>query len=206
MLRIGLTGGIGTGKSTVAQLFARRGVPVIDADEIAHAIVVPGLPAHAEIVDAFGPGILDDKGNIDRARLREQVFADSRARKRLEAILHPRIREAMARRGREIKAPYCLMVIPLLVETRQDADVDRVLVVDAPEELQLARVAARSGLTEEAARKIIAAQASRETRLARADDTILNDGDLAQLEQAVERLHRLYLTLSEPGRRPPGRS
>jgi dephospho-CoA kinase len=196
MLRIGLTGGIGSGKSTVAALFAARGVPVIDTDVIAHELVEPGQPALAEIAARFGADLLDGAGRLDRARLRERVFADAGQRKALEAILHPHIGAEMERRLAQSKAPYVLLVIPLLFEAGWQERVDRVLVVDVPVELQRARAATRDRLDAERIDAILAAQASREQRRAGADDLIDNSGDPAALEQQVERLHRSYLALA----------
>jgi dephospho-CoA kinase len=196
MLRIGLTGGIGSGKSTVAALFAARGVPVIDTDVIAHELVEPGQPALAEIAARFGADLLDGAGRLDRARLRERVFADAGQRKALEAILHPHIGAEMERRLAQSKAPYVLLVIPLLFEAGWQERVDRVLVVDVPVELQRARAATRDRLDAERIDAILAAQASREQRRAGADDLIDNSEDPAALEQQVERLHRSYLALA----------
>lgn len=197
MLRIGLTGGIGSGKSTVAALFARRGAPVVDTDEIAHRLAEPGTDAYSAIVAAFGNDILDAARRIDRKRLRGRVFNDPRERKRLEAILHPRIREEVRRRLAELDAPYCVVVVPLLLESGFDKIIDRILVVDAPETLQVARTTARSELTEPEVRAVMAAQASRAERLEKADDVILNDADPAHLEREVARVHALYLSLAE---------
>lgn len=199
MLRIGLTGGIGSGKSTVANLFAARGVPVIDTDAIAHELVEPGQPALAEIAARFGADLLDDAGRLDRARLRERVFADSRQRKQLEAILHPRIRAEMERRLARSDAPYALLVIPLLFEAGWQDLVDRVLVVDVPPEVQRARVAARDRVATAQIDAILAAQATRDQRCAGADDIIDNSSDNASLEACVDELHRRYLGLAAAG-------
>lgn len=195
MLRIGLTGGIGSGKSTVAAQFARRGTPIIDTDEIAHALVLPEKPAYRYIVHHFGQDIVQADGNIDRARLRQIVFDDAEKRKTLESILHPRIHAQLMARAAELRAPYCLFVIPLLIESRTDYGIDRVLVVDVEPELQLQRVVAR-GLGADQAQKIIAAQADRAQRLQRADDVIENRGSLAELEIRVDELHEKYLALT----------
>lgn len=196
MLRIGLTGGIGSGKSTVADMFARRGVPIIDTDIIARDVVAAGQPALREIAQAFGPEVLDASGQLDRAQLRQRVFNDADARQRLEAILHPRIRAAVSARLSTLDAPYCLIVVPLLVETNFIDIIDRVLVVDADERQQLERTSKRDRVPPEAVRKIIEAQASRNERLKRADDVIINDGTLENLERQVDRLHAQYLALS----------
>jgi len=201
MLVIGLTGGIGSGKSTVAELFAAHGVPVIDTDVIARELVEPGEPALAEIAAAFGEGLVDAQGRLDRARLRNLVFDDAAQRQRLEAILHPRIYARVREELSRIEAPYCLVVIPLLVETGGAALVDRILVVDAPLELRLRRTQSRDGLPEAQARAIAASQAERDRRLSAADEVIDNGGDRAALAAQVEALHARYLTLAgQPSR------
>jgi dephospho-CoA kinase len=196
VLRIGLTGGIASGKTTVASLFAARGVPVLDTDQIARNVVEPGRPALAEVVEAFGEGIVGPDGRLDRAALRSLVFADAVARKRLEAILHPEIRAELARRSATAGGPYQLWVIPLLVEGGRSDQVDRVLVVDCPAETQLVRLRARDGETEASARAILAAQASREERLAAADDVIVNEGDPEELALQVAALDTRYRALA----------
>ncbi|TAM46849.1 MAG: dephospho-CoA kinase [Gammaproteobacteria bacterium] len=199
MLRVGLTGGIGSGKSTVAALFARHGAPIIDTDEIAHELLAPGQAAHAEIVAAFGQEILDSNGNIDRTQMRHRVFAEPAERKRLEAILHPRIRAETARRLAGLRAPYCLVAVPLLIEAGFTDLVDRVLVIDADDTLRIQRTKARSGLGEAEIRRIMASQASRQERLQKADDIITNNSDLAHLEREVARLHGVYSALAPAG-------
>ena len=196
MLRIGLTGGIGSGKSTVAALLTTRGVPIIDTDEIAHRLTEPGQPVFDEIVRAFGQDILDTHRRIDRNGLRERVFENAGERQRLEAILHPRIREVVREKLDDLHAPYCILVVPLLIESGFIDLVDRVLVVDASEGAQIQRTAARSGLTEPEIRKIMAAQVSRAQRLQKANDVIDNNGDRKHLEKEVERLHQWYLSLA----------
>lgn len=196
MLRIGLTGGLASGKSTVAALFAAKGVPVIDTDLIARDVVRVGTPAHAAVANAFGKSILDPTGAVDRARLRERVFADPHARRQLESILHPHIRAETEDRLARLIAPYCVVVVPLLIETDFDELVDRILVIDAEEALQIERAMRRSGLTSEAVRTILAAQTNRATRRARADDIIENNGDAAGLAPQVDALHQRYLALS----------
>jgi dephospho-CoA kinase len=195
MLRIGLTGGIGSGKSTVAQFFAARHVPVIDTDDISRELVVPGAPAFTEIASVFGADTLDSDGAIDRAKLRARVFANANERKRLEAILHPRIRAAVASRLDRLTAAYAIIAVPLLFETGFVDLVDRALVVDCSEALQIRRTVARSGLGEAQIRAIMATQATRAERLARAHDVIENNDDLSALERRVEELHQRYLTL-----------
>jgi dephospho-CoA kinase len=196
MLRIGLTGGIGSGKSSVAALLTTRGVPVIDTDEIAHRLTEPGRPEFDEIVRVFGQNILDPSHKIDRNKLRERVFENSDERRQLEAILHPRIREVVREKLQELHAPYCVIVVPLLFESGFLDLVDRVLVADVSESAQIQRTAARSGLTEAEIRKIMATQVNRAQRLQRADDVIDNNGDRRHLEKEVERLHQWYLSLA----------
>lgn len=202
MLKIGLTGGIGSGKTTVAYYFAALGVPVIDADEIARELVTPGQPALQAIVNAFGPAVLDSAGHLDRARLRAMVFGaaandNTGSRQLLEAILHPLIRAEMQRRAQGLTVPYGLLSIPLLVEGEQNDLVDRILVVDAPEALQYQRVRERDRLSlDTEIMAILRAQASRQQRLAVADDVIINDADLDKLYQQIVVLHHFYQELA----------
>jgi len=196
MLVIGLTGGIGSGKSMTADMFAARGVPVIDADVIARELVEPGMPALTEIAARFGPGIIGPEGRLDRNALRQHVFDNPEARADLEAILHPRIRQRMRDRIGELHSPYCVLVIPLLVETRQRDLVQRVLVVDASEATQRQRVRHRDDLDSDEIEAILQAQTDRRTRLAVADDVIHNDSDVASLEAQVDALHREYMQLA----------
>ncbi len=195
MLRVGLTGGIGCGKSTVARLFAAHGVPVIDADELARRVVEPGAAGLAAIVEAFGPDVLDASGALDRGRLRERVFKDSDSHQRLEALLHPLIREAMELKAESTEAPYVLLVIPLLVEKGWGEMVDRVLVVDCPESEQVRRTLDRDGVSEQQVRAIMGHQVSRTERLAAADDVIANSGPPEALEAQIRQLHDRYLKM-----------
>jgi dephospho-CoA kinase len=195
-LRIGLTGGIASGKSTVARRFAELGVPVIDADEIARAVVEPGQPGLAEVLRRFGAGVLAPNGGLDRRALRELIFSDSSKRRDLERILHPLIRAEMERQAQAARGPYLVMAIPLLVESGLRDRVDRVLVVDAGEAAQVARLMARDGGSEEQARSILAAQASRTARLQAADDVLDNRGSEADLRVAVDALHQRFLGLA----------
>lgn len=197
MIKIGLTGGVGSGKSTVAGYFAAHGVPVIDTDDIAHTLTGPGGSALNAIRTAFGETVMQADGTLDRAVLRRQVFSDADARHRLEAILHPRIRLAVEQQLAALDAPYALIVIPLLVETGAYREMlDRVLVVDCPEDLQIARVMARSGLARDEVNAILAAQAARAERLAVADDVILNTASPQALRPRIAALHQHYLALS----------
>jgi dephospho-CoA kinase len=203
-LRIGLTGGIASGKSTVTQRFAELGVPVIDADVASRHVVEPGEPGLEQVVRRFGPGVLDANGNLDRRALRAVIFSDPAARQALDAILHPLIRADMEHQTATATGPYLVMAIPLLVEGGRARDLDRVLVVDVDEAVQLERVRARDGGSEDQARAILASQASREARLAAADDVLLNAGSVADLRQAVDRLHEQYLRLSQSWSSPKG--
>jgi dephospho-CoA kinase len=194
---IGLTGGIGSGKTTVAELFAGLGAGVVDTDTIARMLTGPGQPAVAEIAKRFGPQFVSPDGSIDRSRMREMVFADARARKDLEAILHPKIRRESSRQLSESAAPYVIVVVPLLFETDAYRDLlRRVLVVDCEPETQIARVMKRNQLTREDVLAIIAAQVPRSERLRRADDVIRNDGNLAALQAQITPLHLRYLELA----------
>ena len=199
-LLIALTGGIASGKTAVAKLFEQHDVPVLDTDQIARDVVEPGTPVLAQLVAEFGNDILDATGRLDRRRLRERVFADPAQRQRLEAITHPAIREELARRSRSAGGAYQIHVIPLLVEGGRKDVYDRVLVVDCPEEEQVRRLVSRDGSDLEQAKRILAAQATREQRLSAADDVIVNTGTLADLENFVQTLHRNYELLA---RNPP---
>jgi dephospho-CoA kinase len=197
--RIALTGGIASGKTTVADLFAALGVPVIDTDVIARQVVEPGQPALAAVVAAFGPDVLDPDGRLDRRRMRARIFADPAARQRLESILHPAIRAEMERQSREAGGPYQVLVIPLLVEGKRRDHVDRVLLVDVPESLQVERLVLRDGVSQEQAMTSLSAQATRAERLAMADDVVRNTGPADELQGQVARLHQLYLGLAAAG-------
>ena len=187
---VALTGGLASGKSEAVRRFEALGVPVIDADALTRELVEPGSPALDEIVAAFGAGVLDGRGRLDRARMRERVFGDARARRRLESILHPRVRDAMQAFAAASDAPYVLFVIPLLVETNQARTMDRVIVVDAPRELRAARAGARDGSSPETIAAMIDSQATRAERLSVADAVIENTGDLAALHGRVDEVHR----------------
>ena len=195
-LSIALTGGIASGKSTVADAFRERGVPIFDADVVARELVQPGQPALAEIAVVFGAAMLTAAGELDRGRMRERVFADIAERRRLESILHPKVRKALLAAAATCADAYCLLVIPLLAESHADYDwVNRTLVVDVPFETQLARVMQRDGITRDAALSILAVQATREERLDLADDLIDNAGPPEALGLSVDRLHARYLAL-----------
>ncbi len=200
-LVIGLTGGIGSGKSLAADCFSKLGVPIIDADQLALELVQPGQPALAEIASSFGPDILTPDGELDRTRMRALIFADAAGRTRLEAILHPKIRARIAADIALLHAPYCMLVIPLLLETGYTEMLDRILVVDVETETQIARVMQRDGASRDDVARIMATQVSREKRLAAADDVLDNSQNLLTLKCAVQTLHQDYLGLSKrPGR------
>jgi dephospho-CoA kinase len=195
-LRIGLTGGIASGKSTVAHRFVELRVPVIDADEAARAVVLPGRPGLAQVLEKFGPGVLAANGELDRRALRDVVFSNPAMRRQLEGILHPLIRAEMEQRAAAAAGPYLVMAIPLLVEGGDTDRVDRILVVDLDEETQLKRLMVRDSMTAEQARPMIAAQASRGARLKAADDVIVNAGSVSELRRAVDQLHQRYVRLA----------
>jgi dephospho-CoA kinase len=193
--RVGLTGGIASGKTTVSNLFAALGVPVLDADIIARELVAPDTPLLARLFDRFGPAIRSSDGSLDRSALRRIVFDDAALRQELEALLHPAIRARTEELAAAADGCYQLHVVPLLVETDSAGSYDRVLVVDCPESLQWARLRAREGLSEQEARAMLAAQATRAARLAVADDVIVNDGALESLPPQVAALHARYVKL-----------
>ncbi len=195
-LRIGLTGGIASGKSTVEQRFRELGVPVINADDSSRAVVAPGEPGLAAVVAHFGSRMLTAQGELDRRALRSLIFAEPERRKELEAILHPLIRSDMDRRILQSDGPYIVLSIPLLIEGGARDRVDRVLLIDADESLQLARLLSRDAVSVEEARATLAAQASRAARLEAADDVIENAGTVSELRQAVDGIHRRYLALA----------
>lgn len=195
-LVIGLTGGIGSGKTMATDHFARLGITVVDADLASRVVVQPGQPALQDIADHFGPGVLLPDGSLNRPALRAIVFADPEARKVLERITHPRIAEEISRQLAASTSPYTILVSPLLFESGQHRFANRTVLVDTTEALQQQRAARRDSVSEEQIKAIMAVQTSREDRLARADDVLLNDGDLAHLHAAVEALHQRYLALA----------
>ena len=200
-LIVGLTGGIASGKSAVADLFAALGVPVLDTDEIAREVVAPGSAGLARVVERFGPGVLDDSGALDRAALRARVFADENDRRDLEAIVHPLVVETLSDRAAAAGGPYQIHVVPLLVETGLAERMDRVLVVDCEPASQLERLLRRDGGDRAQAERILGAQASREQRLAAAHDVIANLSTLAALAPLVRRMDGFYRRLVETGER-----
>lgn len=194
---VALTGGLASGKSSAARRFEELGVPVIDADVVTRRLVEPGAPALAEIVEAFGAEVLDERGRLDRAKMRQRIFRHDGDRRKLESILHPKVRDAMQAFAASSDAPYVLFVIPLLVETNRAREMDRIIVVDAPRALQAARTAARDGSPPETIAAMLDAQAARADRLAIADTVIENTGDLAALRKRVDGVHREYLALAK---------
>jgi dephospho-CoA kinase len=195
VFRVGLTGGIASGKSTAAGFFAAHGVPILDSDQIAREVVEPGQPPLERLVERFGASILTADGHLDRPALRTIVFSDPKARADLEALTHPAIGAAMEARSAAAGGPYQVLVIPLLVEKSLSSHVDRVLVIDCDEALQLSRLHQRDGTSPEQAEAILRAQAPRAARLKVADDVINNDSDVAAVKKQVAALHRRYLQL-----------
>jgi dephospho-CoA kinase len=197
MFVVGITGGIGSGKSTVAKQFAARGIEVIDADQLARAVVAPGSDALAAIEAHFGNDIIASDGSLQRAHLRDIIFTNPQQRQWLEALLHPLINRLIEQRITASQGSYTVLVSPLLFEAKQHIYCDRVLVVDVPETVQVARVKQRENNSEEQIRRIIASQMPSAERLRRADDVIDNTHDLAYLDSCVEQLHRQYLPISK---------
>ncbi|MDH5472029.1 MAG: dephospho-CoA kinase [Gammaproteobacteria bacterium] len=197
MLVIGLTGGIGSGKSTVAELFRKRKIPIIDTDILARELVRPGQPALNEIIQTFGDTVIHKNGELDRQTLARLTFQNESARKKLEAILHPKIRQLMTEQINSVSAPYVIAVIPLLIEAGQTDLVNHILLVDCPEEIQIHRVKQRDNRDEQQIREILNAQASRQTKIAMADDIIENQGELSDLDAKIEKLHQKYLLMSQ---------
>ena len=196
---VGVTGGIGSGKTTICREFAALGAPVIDTDQVARDVVAPGSPGLAAVVAAFGPEVLTADGQLDRRRVRQLVFATPGLREQLEAILHPLIRQETDARVQAAGFPYCLVCIPLLVERGGGNRVNRVLVIDCPTEVQIARVMARDELTAPEVAAIMRTQASREDRLAAAHDVLENTGDVSLLRPRISALHARYLQLAKEG-------
>ena len=194
-----MTGGIASGKTAVSDHFAHLGVPVIDTDRIAREIVEPGQPALQSIADSFGPGILDGDGALDRRKMRKMIFSDPVLKSRLENILHPLISAEVLRQIGRQTGPYCILVIPLFAESSSYTWINRVLVVDVPEEVQIERVMARDKIEREQAEAILRAQTSRQKRLTLADDVLENSGSFSELKKQVEKLHRFYLETAGSG-------
>ena len=193
---IGLTGGIGSGKTAASDYLASKGIRVVDADQVARQVVEPGQPALAAIRDHFGDQVILPDGQLDRRALREIVFSDPQARRQLEAITHPAIGAEILRQLQAADSPYVLLVSPLLLETTQHQMASRILLIDVPEALQLARTSARDEVPESQVRNIIAAQMSRQDKRSRADDIVVNDDSLEQLHEKLDALHQQYLALA----------
>jgi len=192
VLKIGLTGGIGSGKSTVCKIFSEFGVPVIDADIIANSLVRPGMPALEEIAKTFGKELISNDGTLDRKKIRDQIFANETERKKLEDILHPAVYKEISVQVENINSKYCIVAIPLLLETDASKTVDRILVIDVPRELQSQRASNRDKTNKSDIDAIIDSQISRDDRLAAADDIINNEGDIESLHSQVSDLHEYY--------------
>jgi dephospho-CoA kinase len=200
VFRVGLTGGIASGKSTAAKFFGALGIPIIDTDQLARDVVEPGQPPLERLVERFGRSILTEDGHLDRPALRNIVFSDPKARADLEALTHPAIGAAVEARSATAGGPYQILVIPLLVEKNLGSQLDRVLVVDCSEELQIRRLQSRDGSTPEQARAILNAQASRTARVKAANDIITNEGDMSRVRDQVATLHSTYLELARQPR------
>ena len=193
---VGVTGGIGSGKSAVCKEFERYGINVVDADIVAREVVVPGSDGLADVVSTFGTQVLAGDGTLDRKKLRDIVFKDEKERVKLEEILHPRIRVSITEQLAASKSPYALLCVPLMVERGSSYACNRLLVVDCPEEIQITRVMERDDLTREQVLAIMSTQATREQRLAAADDIIMNDGTIEALAEKIKPLHDKYILLS----------
>ncbi len=196
MFTVALTGGIASGKSEVERRFASRGIEIVDADRVAREVIAVGTPGLAEVIEMFGVDVLDADGALNRKAMRQRAFADDSVRHRLESIIHPRVRKILQERAARVRSAYGMLVIPLLVESGEYPWVSRVLVVDVPRETQIERLLARDGIDLELAESMLAVQASREQRLAIADDVIENLSSLDALDGAVEALHQRYLSLA----------
>jgi len=195
VLKIGLTGGIGSGKSTACEIFSEFGVPVIDADIIAHSLVRPGMPALEEIAKAFGNEVISKDGTLDREKIRDQIFTNETERKKLENILHPSVYKEISIQVENINFKYCIISIPLLLETNATMAVDRILVIDVPRELQLERASNRDKINKSDIESIIDSQISRKQRLAAADDIVNNEGNIENLHRQISGLHEYYSSI-----------
>lgn len=195
VLKIGLTGGIGSGKSTACEIFSEFGVPVIDADIIAHSLVEPGMPALQAIINEFGEDIVSKDGRLDRKKLRDQIFTNESDRKKLENILHPAIFNEITHEIEGLDSKYCIIALPLLLETGASNIIDRILVIDLPRELQISRALIRDNVSKSDIEAIMHSQISPEDRLAVADDIVNNDGDIDNLRRQICHLHRFYTSI-----------
>lgn len=196
MLVVAVTGGIGSGKSTVAELFRAKGVPIIDTDDVARQLVRPGQPLLQQIVTQFGSQFLDASGRLDRKALREYIFTDNQARLKLESLMHPAIHAEVMAQLKKVDSAYCLILVPLLARSSQHYAYNRILLVDAPEDIRVGRTAQRDRQDPDSIRQIIASQPSREEMLALADDVLDNSGDKAALSAGIDSLHQMYLALA----------
>lgn len=197
MLRVGFTGGIGSGKSTISDIFqSSYNIPIIDADEISRMLLTPNQKAYKEVLGLFGEDVILDNGEINRKWLREKIFVQANLREQLEQIIHPKVRNEISQQVNQVKANYCLIVIPLLVESNMQTVVDRILVVDTSKENQIQRVISRDNVEPEQVHNIIASQIDPSKRLELADDIITNNGNIQDLHSQVESLHQKYLDLS----------
>lgn len=197
MLKVGLTGGVGSGKSTVAKKFAQLNVPILDADEIAHTFLQPHTTIYDKIIAHFGKQYLTAQNAINRNKLRQKIFSDQKQREWLEDLLHPIIREQIIKQLAKLHSPYCILVIPLLLETRYNIEVDRVLIVDCPIKIQLQRIILRDRINIDLAKAIINSQIKRQDRLQQADDVIYNQGSIERLQVEVQKLHDYYLKIAK---------
>jgi dephospho-CoA kinase len=196
MLKIGLTGGVASGKSTACTVFSQLGIAVIDADEIARDLVEIGKPCYLNIIDIFGTEFLSKNQQLDRSKLRQLIFSDHVAKQKLEAILHPSIRQELIERSQKVKSAYCILAVPLLIETNMNAAVDRILVIDITEKNQLVRLCKRDHLPPTLANNMIHQQANRSQRLAMADDVISNNTGIQKLESSIRLIHKTYLEIA----------
>lgn len=197
MLKIGLTGGVASGKSTACTVFSQLGIAVIDADEIARELVEIGKPCYLNIIDIFGTEFLSKNQQLDRSKLRQLIFSDHVAKLKLEAILHPSIRQVLIERSQKVKSAYCILAVPLLIETNMDATIDRILMIDITEKNQLARLCKRDHLAPSLANNMIHQQSSRLQLLAMADDVISNNTGIQKLENSIRLLHETYLEIAD---------
>ena len=196
MLKIGLTGGVASGKSTVCKIFLQLGIAVIDADEIARELVEIGKPCYLNIINSFGTEFLSKNQQLDRAKLRQLIFSDHLAKLQLETILHPTIRRELIKRSQKVESAYCILAVPLLIETNMDIAIDRTLVIDITEKNQLDRLCKRDHLAPALAYSMINQQSNRSQRLAKADDVISNNTGIRKLENSIKLLHETYLKIA----------
>lgn len=197
MLIVGLTGGIASGKTTATEFFSSLGVPVLDADLIVHELLKPGTASYAEIIHVFGPDIVQNDGELNRKKLRQLIFSDIKLRQQLESLLHPEVRKVLKNQLNKTQALYCIVSIPLLVETHQQDLMHRILVIDTPEETQIQRLQQRNDFSSAEIKAILAAQATRDERLAAADDVIVNNTDIESFKDQLKKIHQTYVSLTK---------